>query len=149
MESSTSATLPCGLRTADGRRPRVAIVGGSPSGAMVAAVLCQQFGCTTIHTPTGESVLALLREETDVDLVVIDLSVTDMDGIVAVQLIRAMGARGSVPVIALAGDRSATAGSRARAAGFNGTVTKPYSPRELHAAMQAALTQSTGATVRA
>ena len=85
-----------GLTTIDGRHPRVAIVGGNPASAMVASVLCQQFGCAAIVTPTGESVLALLRRDTPVDMVVIDLSVPDMDGIVAVQLIRAMGARGDI-----------------------------------------------------
>jgi len=137
-----AAMAAAGLTTADGRRPRVAIVGGTPSGAMVASVLCQQFGCSTVHTPTGESVLALLRRDTPVDLVVIDLSVPDMDGIVAVQLIRALGSRGELPVVALTNDRSDVAGARARAAGFNGSVVKPYSPRELHGAMQAALTRT-------
>ena len=136
------------LKTADGRRPRIAIVGGTPSSAMVATVLCQQFGCSTISTPTGESVLALLRRDTPVDLVVIDLSVADMDGIVAVQLIRALGARGALPVVALAAARADVATNRARAAGFNGAVLKPYSPRELFAAMQSALdkTSAAGAT---
>lgn len=127
------------LQTADGRRPRVAIVGGTPASAMVATVLCDQFGCAPLNSRTGESVLALLRHETPLDMVVLDLSVPDMDGIVAVQLIRALGARGNLPVIALAGDRSETASTRARAAGFAGTVVKPYSPRELYAAMMAAL----------
>ncbi len=139
------ASASTGLTTAKGQRPRVAIVGGTPSAAMVAAVLCQQFGCSTISTPTGESVLALLRRDTPVDLVVIDLSVADMDGIVAVQLIRAMGARGALPVVALAGDRSEVANNRARAAGFSGAVVKPYSPRELYAAMQAALGKASAA----
>jgi CheY-like chemotaxis protein len=134
-----------GLTTVDGRRPRVAIVGGTPSSAMVATVLCQQFGCTTLHTPTGESVLALLRRDTPVDMVVIDLSVADMDGIVAVQLIRAMGARGALPVVALAGDRAEVASNRARAAGFSGAVVKPYSPRELYGAMQTALGKTSAA----
>lgn len=133
------------LKTADGRRPRVAIVGGTPSSAMVATVLCQQFGCTTVNTPTGEAVLALLRRDTPVDIVVIDLSVADMDGIVAVQLIRAMGVRGGLPVVALAGDRSEVANNRARAAGFSAAVVKPYSPRELYAAMQAALARASAA----
>ena len=131
-----------GLTTADGRRPRVALVGGTPSSTMVAAVLCEQFGCSAINAPTGESVLALLRRDTPLDMVVIDLSVSDMDGIVAVQLIRALGTRGALPVVALTGDRAEIAGARARAAGFAGVVVKPYSPRELHSAMQAALARA-------
>ena len=134
-----------GLTTVDGRRPQVAIVGGTASGALVATVLCQQFGCSPVSTPTGESVLALLRRDTPLDLVVIDLSVADMDGIVAVQLIRALGTRGALPVVALTNDRAAISGTRARAAGFTGSVVKPYSPRELFSAMQTALARGTTA----
>ncbi len=134
-----------GLTTVDGRRPQVAIVGGTASGALVATVLCQQFGCSPVSTPTGESVLALLRRDTPLDLVVIDLSVADMDGIVAVQLIRALGTRGALPVVALTNDRAEISGTRARAAGFTGSVVKPYSPRELYSAMQTALARGTAA----
>ncbi|HVY20261.1 MAG TPA: response regulator [Bauldia sp.] len=137
------------LMTSAGQRPRIAIVGGTPSSALVASVLCQQFGCATVQTPTGESVLALLRRDTPVDLVVIDLSMPDMDGIVAVQLIRAMGARGSLPVVALTSDRSEMATNRARAAGFSGAVVKPYSPRELYTAMQSALSKTKDASASA
>jgi CheY-like chemotaxis protein len=128
-----------GLVMPDGRRPGVAIVGGSPASALVATVLCEQFGCSTLAAPSGESVLALLRGQTHVDLVVIDLSVADMDGIVAVQLIRALGSRGTLPIIALTGNPMDIASSRTRIAGFSSILVKPYSPRELFAAMQAAL----------
>ena len=120
---------------------------GTPSGAMVAAVLCEQFGCSAISAPTGESVLALLRRDTPLDMVVIDLSVSDMDGIVAVQLIRALGARGTLPVVALTSDRAEIASTRARAAGFAGAVVKPYSPRELYSAMQTALARASAGAV--
>lgn len=141
----TGQAATAGLTTSDGRRPRVAIVGGTPSGAMVATVLCDQFGCTPLNTRTGESVLALLRRDIPLDMVVMDLMVADMDGFVAVQLIRALGARGAMPIVALVDDPAAT--TRARAAGFAGTVLKPYSPRELYAAMHAALGAATARTV--
>ena len=134
-----------GLTTSDGRRPRVAIVGGTPSGAMVATVLCDQFGCTPLNTRTGESVLALLRRDIPLDMVVMDLMIADMDGFVAVQLIRALGARGAMPIVALVDDRAAM--TRVRTAGFAGTVVKPYSPRELYAAMHAALGATAARTV--
>jgi CheY-like chemotaxis protein len=151
MARSDSATgmTPASLATANGHRPRVAVVGGTPSGALVAAVLCEQFGCTAVSAPTGEAVLALLRRDTPLDMVVIDLSVPDMDGIVAVQLIRALGARGSLPVVALTDDRTAITGARARAAGFAGAVVKPYSPRELYSAMEAALARASAGALGA
>lgn len=128
-----------GLTTSDGRRPRVAIVGGTPSGGMVATVLCDQFGCVPLIARTGEAILALLRRDIPLDLVIVDLSVPDMDGIVAVQLIRALGARGGLPIVALAESRNDVTSTRARAAEFSAWVVKPYSPRELHAAMTQAL----------
>jgi CheY-like chemotaxis protein len=146
---ATVATAVTGLTTAEGHRPRVAVVGGTHSAALVAMVLCEQFGCSAISAPTGESVLALLRRDTPLDMVVIDLSVSDMDGIVAVQLIRALGSRGALPVIALTNDRAEIAGARARAAGFAGMVVKPYSPRELYGAMEAALTRTTAGAINA
>jgi len=125
----------------------VAIVGGSTAGAMVASALCTEFGCDPIITPTGGAGLALLGGETPLDLVLIDLSLPDMDALVAVQLIRALGTRGGMPIVALVADRTAMAAPRARAAGFAGAVVKPYSPRELFAALNAALAKSAQAVV--
>lgn len=136
---ASGASAAAGLTTTDGRRPKVAIVGGTPSGAMVATVLCDQFGCTPLNTRTGESVLALLRRDVPLDMVVMDMAVPDMDGFVAVQLIRALGARGALPIVALVDDRAQMTTARARAAGFAGTILKPYSPRELYTAMHTAL----------
>lgn len=130
------------LIMAQGRRPRVAVVGGSTVGGMVASALLEQFGCAAVVTPTGESVLALLGREEPVDLALVDLSLPDMDGIVAVELIRALGARGALPVIALTSDGSEAAAPRARAVGFAETVVKPYSPRELYGAMHRALAEA-------
>ena len=128
--------------TVSGRRPRVAIVGGSPAGAMIATVLVQQFGCEALPAAGGEAVLALLRTDPAIDLVLLDLAVPDMDGIVAAQLIRTLGARSTLPIIALTDDRSRLATQHARAAGFAGAVVKPYSPRELHAAMESAFARA-------
>ena len=54
-----------------------------------------------------------------------------MDGIVAAQLIRALGARGAVPIVALTDARERVATTRGRAVGFAAALLKPYSPREL------------------
>ena len=135
-----------GLASVDGRKPRIAIVGGTPASALVATVLVEQFGCLPVSAPTGEAVLALLHGEDPLDLVMIDLPVPDMDGIDAVQLIRALGNRGELPVMALVGDDARIDTPRARAAGFCATVKKPYSPRELYGALQTALSRPLAAS---
>ncbi len=126
----------------DGHRPRVAIVGGSPANAMIATILVEQFGCQPLTAATGEAALALLRRDSAIDLILLDLSVADMDGIVAAQLIRTLGARNTLPIVAITDDRSRLATQHARAAGFSGAVIKPYSPRELHAALETALART-------
>jgi CheY-like chemotaxis protein len=131
--------LQFGLTTGDGRRPRVAVVGGTPATAMITILLVEQFGGAPLQAATGEAALALLRGEKAVDLVVIDLALADMDGNVAAQLIRTLGRRGAMPILALAANPGDTATPRGRAAGFAATVLKPYSPRELYGAMQSAL----------
>lgn len=134
-----SETIPNGLHTADGRKPRVAVVDGNAANAMVTSMLVEQFGCVVLKAPTGEAALALLRREEQVDLVLIDLAIPDMDGIVAALLMRAMGRPGAMPIVPLACRRDDVFQPRSRAAGFSGAVIKPYSPRELYCALETAL----------
>jgi DNA-binding response OmpR family regulator len=134
-----------GLHTANGTRPRVAIVDGNPANATVTSLLIGQFGCDALKAPTGEAALALLRREEHVDLVLIDLSIADMDGIVVALLMRAMGARGTMPIVPLASCRDDVITARSRAAGFCSALVKPFSPRELYAAMEAALARAPAA----
>jgi CheY-like chemotaxis protein len=134
-----SETSPNGLHTADGRQPRVAVVDGNTASAMVTSLLVEQFGCAALTVPSGEAALALLRRESAVDLVLIDLSIPDMDGIVVALLMRAMGSRGAMPIVPLASSRAEIVAPRSRAAGFSRALMKPYSPRELYAAMEMAL----------
>ncbi len=133
--------------TVNGRRPRVAIVGGSPASAMIATVLIEQFGCEALTAAGGEAALALLRRDPAIDLILLDLMIPDMDGIVAAQLIRSLGARATLPIVAVTDDRGRLAAPRARAAGFAGAVVKPYSPRELHAALETALARTAAMAV--
>ena len=92
--------------TVNGRRPRVAIVGGRRTGAMIAGILVEQFGCEPLHAPGAEDALALIRRDPAIDLILLDLSLPDMDGIVAAQLLRTLGARNTLPILALTDDRS-------------------------------------------
>lgn len=127
------------LTTADGRQPRVAVVDGNRASALITTVLVEQFGCVALAVGSGEEALSLLRVEPAIDLVIMDLTIPDMDGIVAAMLIRALGIRGEMPIVPLVGRGTDLGGPRGRAAGFAAALVKPYSPRELHAAVKAAL----------
>ena len=125
--------------TASGRQPpTVTIVGGTPAQATIAAVLVAQFGCRVRCASSGEAALTLLRSQAT-DLVVIDLGLPDMDGLVAIQLIRALADRRQPPVIALTSEGQQTGRLAHRLDGMCQALAKPYSPRELFAAMRSAL----------
>lgn len=134
-----SPILAIALHTANGHKPRVAVVDGNPASAKVVALLVERFGCAALKATGGEAALALLRRTDDVDLVLIDLAISDMDGIAAAVLIRETARHRDMPIVPLATSRDDLRSMRGRAAGFAGAVLKPYSPRQLHAAMKAAL----------
>jgi len=138
----TSAANSMGkLMTADGRSPRVALVGGSPSGTKVATMLAEQFGCSAVAAQTGTAVMELLAHEHVLDLVIVDLAAPGMEALVATAVAGALRGRQGPPVIALVG--AGVAGLT----GYASSVTKPYSPRELHRAMRVALSRPLGASL--
>lgn len=127
-----------GLLTADGRQPLVAVLDANPSTSAVAVMLAGQFGCRTLGVQSVEALLKLLKGESTIDLVLIDFGIGDMDPMVAAQLIRTLGLRGAMPLVGIASRSADPADSRARGL-FAATVTKPYSPRELYAALDKSL----------
>ena len=132
------------LSAPGGERPSVAIVGGTPAQATIAAVLVAQFGCSVRCARSGEAALALLRGQAT-DLIVMDLVLPDMDGLVAMHLIRALGGRYRPPIIALTSAARRTGQQPQRLDDMCRKLAKPYSPRELFGAMQTALASAEAA----
>ncbi len=115
------------------------VIDGNPATAAIAVMLLEQFDCHALLARSAEAALKVLKGDRMVDLVLLDFALDDMDPMVAAQLIRALGTRGAMPIIALAATESAASGARGHAVGFARTVTKPYSPRELYAALDYSL----------
>lgn len=130
----TNAASFAGLTTNDGRRPRVAIVGGNASAAMVATMLAEQFGCAPLAAADDAAIMALFGEDAGIDLVLADISAVGTGGLIVTELVRALGRSRALPVLALI----EADGERANG-DFAATVRKPYSPRELFSAMREAL----------
>ena len=87
-------------------------------------------GYTTMEAGDGEAGVALATAERP-DLILMDIQLPVLDGYEATRRIKGDPALGAIPIIvvtsyALSGDEA-----RARAAGCDAYVTKPYSPREL------------------
>src|ERR1700746_1215140 len=109
---------------------RILIVEDTEDNRQIVRDLLSSAGYDLIEAADGaEGVAAAEREKPD--LILMDIQLPEMDGYEATRRIRAIPAIAKVPIIAvtsyaLSGDEAKT-----RAAGCDGYVAKPFSPREL------------------
>jgi two-component system cell cycle response regulator DivK len=95
-------------------------------------------GYEMIEADNGEAAVALAAQHRP-DLILMDIQLPILDGYEATRRIKADPALKAIPIIvvtsyALSGDEG-----KARAAGCDAYVTKPYSPRQLLATIRANL----------
>lgn len=131
------------LRTGDGRAPRLVHAGASRARALMLAVLADTLGCRTEHHATAAGFVAALLAR-PADVAVIDGPMPDLSLGAIVDMIGAVPCRRNLPVIVLRGatDERDTLPERCR------TLAAPYSPRDLRAALAAALRAGTAAGYR-
>lgn len=92
----------------------------------------------TSATGGADAVAEVIR--TDFDVVLMDVSMPEVDGLAATRLIRATpGERGQLPILALTSQALSTQIQDCRAAGMNGHLAKPYEPAALLAALETAV----------
>ncbi len=121
------------LVTREGHPPNVVVGGGTPAQATVATLLATQFGCRTRHIESPEALLATLERLAGIDLVLLDQAHSHGAVPVAAPAIRHLAQTLGVPLIRLAGHPGRDPDRPDR------MVHKPYSPRDLYAAMRDAL----------
>jgi two-component system cell cycle response regulator DivK len=78
----------------------------------------------------GEQALAAIAKQRP-DLILMDIQLPIMDGYAATRQIKADPTLRSIPIIAVTSYALSCEGQKARAAGCDDYVPKPYSPREL------------------
>ena len=78
----------------------------------------------------GEEALAAIAKQRP-DLILMDIQLPIMDGYTATRRIKDDPALRSIPIIAVTSYALSGEGQKARAAGCDDYVPKPYSPREL------------------
>ncbi len=118
----------------------VLVVEDNPVNQRLVQRYLTNFGCAwTIAENGREALNELARVEADYDLVLMDLHMPEMDGIAAIEEIRAgrAGARAqTVWITALTADARANQRDRALTAGVNDYLTKPLRLAELEAALR-------------
>ena len=93
-------------------------------------------GYQVLEASNGQAGLRAIRESSP-DLVVLDMSMPDLDGAEVVRLARAEGF--TVPIVIASGYLDTSMESRLTAGAFQGFLRKPFSMQELAAAVEAVL----------
>ena len=92
--------------------------------------LLDAHGYKTLQTRNGMEALALAREHRP-DLILMDIQLPVIDGYEATRRIKGNADLKSTPIIAVTSYALSGDEAKARAAGCDGYVTKPFSPRDL------------------
>ena len=117
----------------------VLIVDDNATNRMVAAALCEMFGCTTETADDGVDAVEAARS-TRFDLILMDIRMPRMDGVEATRAIRRLpGSLGRTPIVALTANGDPEAARLYLAAGMDGVVEKPIKPERLLETLQAVL----------
>ncbi|SKA10898.1 Signal transduction histidine kinase [Trichlorobacter thiogenes] len=109
----------------------------NPLNQRTAELLLQKLGCYSLCADNGKTAVAIWQQG-GIDLILMDIQMPEMNGIEALQAIRAQEAEtgGHTPVIALTADAVKGTEERLIAEGFDGYLSKPFLARALVAEIQ-------------
>ena len=123
---TTSAAVPA----------NIAVIDDSPANVLLAKAALEKAGYSVQTAPNGVEGLALLQR-TSMDLILLDLSMPDMDGFEVLRRLRheAVGPNSATQVIALTAHVLPGTRTKVSERGFDGFLGKPLKPADLVAAV--------------
>jgi CheY-like chemotaxis protein len=117
-------------------RTHLLIVDDNATNRIVAAALCEMFGCTSETAEDGLEAVEAVRQRR-FDLILMDIKMPRMDGMEATRAIRALPApAGQIPIIALTANADPDAVKTYLACGMQAVVDKPIKPQQLLTTLQ-------------
>ena len=96
-------------------------------------------GHQALEAADGRQALAILEETPGIDAVLLDLHMGPMDGLSMLETLRAHPQTRDLPVICVSANAGFEEQAKAREAGADGYVVKPFRRRKLIAAIDAVL----------
>jgi CheY-like chemotaxis protein len=93
--------------------------------------LLEHFKVRVVPANNARDAMARLREQADVDLILMDIMMPEIDGYQATREIRAMKGFGAIPIVALTAKASESDRAQCTAAGCTDYVVKPVDTGEL------------------
>jgi CheY-like chemotaxis protein/nitrogen-specific signal transduction histidine kinase len=121
----------------------VLCVEDNPYGRVLLNTILSELGHRADFVGTGAAAVEAVAHGR-YDVVLMDVTLPDIDGVETTRRIRALGSRSaSVPIIGISGRVTASEEALARAAGMNGYLAKPLSPSALTQALGAVADEAT------
>jgi len=119
-------------RPAPGLKLHVLLAEDTPIVAKVISTFLKQEGYRVTHVDNGKKALDALKENTDIDLVLMDMRMPKMTGLEVTQYWRQIEEQGShIPIIALTANSTTIEREQCFAAGMDHFITKPVSKARL------------------
>lgn len=119
-------------------RRRILVIDDEPDIVYMVKVILRSAGCEVTTAGTVKDGIAMVESEKP-DLVLLDLRLTDGDGMEVLAAMRENGWIDSIPVIILSAHATPTTSEKALAAGAMGYITKPFIAGQLVDAVNAQL----------
>jgi PAS domain S-box-containing protein len=107
-----------------GRRRRILMAEDLPMNQIIIADMLELAGHEVLTVGDGAAAVNMVRRET-FDLVLMDIEMPLMDGIAATHAIRALGAAGAIPIVAMTANHGPEQLAACRAAGMDAYISKP------------------------
>ena len=105
------------------------IVEDNEKNLKLARDVLQFSGFQTLEAGTGEAAVDLARERRP-DLILMDIELPGIDGITALQQLRANAGTADIPIVALTASAMSSDRARFFSAGFDGYISKPINIKE-------------------
>ena len=109
---------------------RILVVEDQPDSRQIIRDMVASTDYEITEAENGEEALAAIAKQRP-DLILMDIQLPIMDGYTATRLIKTDPDLRSIPIIAVTSYALASEEKKARAAGCDDYVTKPFSPRQL------------------
>jgi two-component system, cell cycle response regulator DivK len=109
---------------------RILVVEDQPDNRQIIRDMLAPTDYEITEVESGEEALTAIAKQRP-DLILMDIQLPIMDGYTATRKIRADPALGSIPIIAVTSYALSGEEKKARAAGCDDYVPKPFSPRQL------------------
>jgi two-component system, cell cycle response regulator DivK len=120
---------------------RILVIEDTEDNRRIIGDLLTSVGYEVIEAVDGEEGVAMAESHRP-DLILMDIQLPEMDGYEATRRIRAIPQLAEVPIIAVTSYALSGDEAKARAAGCDGYIAKPFSPRELLAKVREFLPES-------